>query len=162
VYAANFPPDQRERIWQDYIRLSGLYRAKLDTTVLSSFQEMPLERLKMIAGIDGIKGIFANYGRTHEANAQNLLTEVAGIPVFRSENEGPRVLTFTPHGRRNAEFFIINEVKRWTLRERPAFLHVFLANWLVSAEMVENIAKGLDPEYVVVRPDQLVLLFHQR
>jgi len=82
--------------------------------------------------------------------------------VFRSENEGPRGLTFTPYGRRNAEFFMINEVKRWTPQERPAFLHAFLANWLVSAEMVENIAKWLGPEYAVVRPDQLVLLFQQR
>jgi len=32
------------------------------------WQEMPVERLKMIAGIDGIKGIFANHGRTHETN----------------------------------------------------------------------------------------------
>ena len=70
-------------------------------------------------------------------------------------------MTFTPTGRRNAEYFMINEVKRWTPRQRPAFLHVFLANWLTSMDMAENIAKGLGPEYVAVRPDQLVSLYNQ-
>lgn len=160
-YADNYPPEEREKIWHDYLRLSALYRARLDTTVLSTFQEMAPERLALIARIQGVKGIFANYGRTHATNADNLVTEVAGVPVFRSENAGPGELTYTPGARRNAEYFMINEVKRWTPTQRPAFLHVFLANWLTTMEMAENIAKGLGSAYVAVRPDQLVSLYRQ-
>jgi hypothetical protein len=57
---------------------------------------------------------------------------------------------------------MINEIKRWTPHERPAFLHVFLSNWLTDLEMAANIADGLGPEYVAVRPDQLVLLYQQK
>ena len=56
---------------------------------------------------------------------------------------------------------MIDEVRRWTPRQRPAFLHVFLANWLREMGMATNIANGLGPEYVAVRPDQLVALYRQ-
>lgn len=56
---------------------------------------------------------------------------------------------------------MINEIKRWTPPQRPAFLHVFLANWLTSLDMAEGIVKGLGSEYVPVRPDQLGPLYHQ-
>ncbi len=161
VYADNFPPEQREQIWREFQRLSGLYRQRIDATVMSTLAEMASERLALLARIPGIKGIFANYGRTEVTNADNLLTEAAGVPIFRAVNRGPGAMTFTPSGRRDAEYFMINEVKRWTPRQRPAFLHVFLANWLTSMDMAENIAKGLGPEYVAVRPDQLVLLYNQ-
>ena len=48
---------------------------------------------------------------------------------------------------------MINEIRRWTPERLPASLHVFLANWLSHISMAENIAKGLGPEYVAVRPD---------
>ncbi len=57
---------------------------------------------------------------------------------------------------------MIEEIKRRTPRQRPAFMHVFLANWLTDLEMAANIAEGLGPEYVAVRPDQLVLLYQQQ
>ena len=161
IYADNFPPEQRQQIWRDFQRLSGLYRQKIGVTVMSTLAEMSAERMALLAGIPGMKGIFANYGRTEATNSENLLTEIAGVPVFRAVNHGPGEMTFTPTGRRNAEYFMINEVKRWTPRQRPAFLHVFLANWLTSMDMAENIAKGLGPEYVAVRPDQLVSLYNQ-
>jgi hypothetical protein len=56
---------------------------------------------------------------------------------------------------------MINEIRRWTPERLPASLHVFLANWLSHISMAENIAKGLGPEYVAVRPDQLVALYKQ-
>jgi hypothetical protein len=163
VYADNYPPEQREQIWRDFVRISGIYRARLDTTVMSTFAEMSLERLALLAGIPGLKGIFANYGRTRVTTPENTDTTVGGIPVFRSINSGPPSgYNWTPSARREAEFFMINEIKRWTPRQRPAFLHVFLGNWLTDLEMAANIADGLGPEYVAVRPDQLVLLYQQR
>ncbi len=160
-YAENFPPQEQEKIWRDFQRLSALYREKLDATVMSTLAEMRPERMALLAGIQGIKGIFANYGRTRVTTAENLLSEVAGVPVFRSVNRGPGNFNFTPNARRDAEYFMVNEMKRWTPRERPAFLHVFLANWLTHLEMAENIARGLGAEYVAVRPDQLVQLYQQ-
>jgi len=92
---------------------------------------------------------------------ENLVATVNGVPIFRAINRPPGPFTFTSSARRDAEYFMINEIKRWTPSTHPAFLHVFLANWLTSMEMAGNIAKGLGAEYVAVRPDQLGLLYRQ-
>ena len=176
VFADNYPANECERILAEFVRLSGIYREKLDATVLATFAEMRPERLAKLAAMEGIRGVIANYGRTHSTTSQNLVMESAGRPVFRAMNRQPRPLnpvgganlnlpvglTFTPFGKRNAVDFAIDEIKRWTPAERPAFIHVFLANWLTEMEMAAEIAKGLGPEYVAVRPDQLVALYDQR
>jgi len=176
IFADNYPPGERESILDEFVRLSGIYREKLDATMLATFAEMRPERLAKLASMEGISGVVANYGRTHGTTARNLMTESAGRPVFRAMNRQPRPLnpvgganlnlpvglTFTPFGKRNTVDFAIEEIKRWTPAERPAFIHVFLANWLTEMEMAADIAKGLGPEYVAVRPDQLVALYKQR
>jgi hypothetical protein len=175
IFADNYPVEQREQILAEFVRLSGVYREKLDATVLATFAEMRPERLTKLSSIEGITGVMANYGRTHATTAQNLRTESAGRPVFRAMNRQPRPLnpvgganlnlpvglTFTPFGKRNTVDFAIEEIKRWTPSERPAFIHVFLANWLTEMEMALDIAKALGPQYVAVRPDQLVALYQQ-
>lgn len=162
-FADNFEGEQRQRIWERFRELSGEYRARIDSDALATFAEMEPARLEFLAGIDGIKGVFANYGRTHITTVVNLLTKADGKPVFRALN-GAAVgeLTFTPAGRRTAERTMIDEVRRRTPAQRPAFLNVFLANWLTHMEMAVNIAKGLGPEYVCVRPDQLIDLYDQQ
>ena len=42
-----------------------------------------------LAGISGIQGVFASYGRTHLTTQESLLTVSGGKPVFRSMNRGP-------------------------------------------------------------------------
>ena len=49
-------------------------------------------------------------------------------------------------------------MKRWTPAERPAFVYIFLANWLTSIDMATNIAHLLGPEYTFLRPDQFISL----
>ena len=160
-YAEGYPPEKREKIWEEYLRLSAVYRGRIDASVLSTYAEMSPERLASIAAMPGIAGVFSNYGRTDQTTLENLVTEVRGIPVFRAINRPPYVLTFTPSARRDAERFMINEITAWTPPQRPAFLFVFLANWLTNMEMAENIVKSLGSAYVAVRPDQLVSLYRQ-
>lgn len=160
-YAQNYPADRRDEIWREYLRLSNLYRKRLDATVISTYAEMRPELWKQIAAMPGLSGIFANYGRSRVTTLENLVTTVDGVPIFRAINRPPGPFTFTPSARRDAEYSMINEIKRWTPARRPAFLHVFLANWLTTMDMAANIARGLGEEYVAVRPDQLALLCRQ-
>jgi hypothetical protein len=160
-YAENYPADRRDEIWRDYLRLSNLYRKRLDATVMSTYAEMRPELWKQIAAMPGLSGIFANYGRSRVTTLENVVTTVDRVPIFRAINRPPGPFSFTPSARRDAEYFMINEIKRWTPEGRPAFLHVFLANWLTTMEMAANIARGLGEEYVAVRPDQLALLYRQ-
>lgn len=160
-YAMNYPSEQRDQIWREYLRFSDIYRNRLGATALSTYSEMRPELWELIAGMPGLSGIFANYGRSRATKIDNLVTQVKNVPVFRAINRPPGPFTFTPSARRDAEYFMINEIKRWTPPQRPAFLHVFLANWLTSMEMAANIATGLGSEYVAVRPDQLGPLYRQ-
>lgn len=160
-YAANYPSDERERIWCDYVRASHVYRKCLDATVMATYAEMRPERLALLAESPGLTAIFANYGRTHMTTFDNLVTVVGGVPVFRAIDRPPGPFTFTPSARRDAVYYMINEIKRWTPPQRPAFLHVFLANWLTTLDMAEEIVQGLGSEYVPVRPDQLGPLYQQ-
>jgi hypothetical protein len=161
-FADNFPPEQTQQILERFRELSGEYRGRIDSTILTTLAEMEPSRLEFLAGMDGITAVFANYGRTHITNSQNLLTRAAGKPVFRALN-ATKVgdLTFTPAGRRAAERDVIDEVRRLTPPGRPTFLYVFLANWLTHMEMATNIARGLGSNYICVRPDQLVDLYNQ-
>ena len=160
-YAEGYPPGKRGEIWQEYLHLSALYRARIDATVISTYQEMSPDRLASIAQMPGITGIFSNYGRDEQTTLENLVTDVSGVPVFRASNQPPYMLTFTPSARREAERFTVNEITSWTPPQRPAFLFVFLANWLTNMDMAENIVRALGPRYVAVRPDQLVSLYKQ-
>jgi hypothetical protein len=118
--------------------------------------------MERLAGIAGIEGVFANYGRTHLTTQENLLTVSGGKPVFRSMNRGPGGNTpFTPSSRNDAVQFMVGEVRRWTPAQGPALLHVFLANWLTDMQMVRDIANGLGIRYAFVRPDQLIALWRQ-
>ena len=78
----------------------------MDASTMSTFLEMDPEQLARIASIPGVRGLFANYGRTHITNAGNLLTNVNGKPIFRSVNGSPPHPTFTLEGRKEAVAYL--------------------------------------------------------
>ena len=158
-YAANYPSEQREKIWREYIELSERYLARLDSKVLAVYSEMEPRRMDMFAGMSGVKGIFANYSRSHETTLANQTSTVDGIPWFRAVNDSPGSFTFTPRARQSAVDFMVDDIRRWTPPARPAFLYVFLANWLTEMGMAQTIAQQLGSNYVPVRADELVSLY---
>ncbi len=89
IFADNFPPEQREEILREFVRLPGIYRAKIDASIMATFAEMRAERLERIAAITGIKGIVANYGRTHATTQENLssLPNASAVIDNRWRNE---------------------------------------------------------------------------
>jgi hypothetical protein len=68
------------------LQISSQGRWAVNPIETQSFRRRSLEHLQLIASIGDIRGLFANYGRTHVTNASNLLTTVNGKPVFRSVN----------------------------------------------------------------------------
>jgi hypothetical protein len=158
-YADNYPPAERERIWAEYLAISTAYRARLDASIMTTFAEMEPARLARFAAIEGIDGVFANYGTTSITTLDNQITQASGKPVFRAIGGGTTDYTFTTYGRRQAVTGMLDEIRRFTPPTRPAFMHVFLANWLSHMAMADEIAAKLGPDYIAVRPDQLVALY---
>jgi len=124
----NIPPSSGQ-IWRDFFRIRHLPRRWMPP-VMSTLAEM-LRNGWAAGGNPGTKGIFANYGRTHVTTPGNTDTWLRH-PVFDHQQRAAIRPTTDPFRRRDAEFFMINEIKRWTPHERPAFLHVFLSNWLTD------------------------------
>jgi len=164
-YAANYPPEPRRQILRDFVQLSSRYRQRIDATSLNTYTLMPPELLEVFAAMPGVRGLFADYFRSSGTTVDNAVTVVGGKPVFRAINSHPdwlfANLTFTPEPRKQMERFMTDEIRSWTPKHRPAFLYVSLTNWLRRMDMAANIVKGLGPEYVAVRPDQLVSLYRQ-
>ena len=158
-FAEYLPADRQPQVWDDYVRYSSEYRARLDATVMSTIFEMSPDKLARFAGMPGMKGIFANYGRMAGTTLDNEVFVSAGRPVFRAVNASPPGDVATPEGCRTAADFMIMDIREWTPRNRPGFLHVFLGNWLKSLDVLERVVKGLGSEYVCVRPDQLPGLY---
>ncbi len=160
-YADYYPEKDREAIWREFLRLSGIYRQRIDTTALATFAEMEPPRLALLAGIPGIQAVFANYGRTHLTTRDNLVTVVNGKPVFRAINGGVPGTPFTPEARQAAAENVTAQILHWKPKQLPAFQHIFLANWLTDLEMAQIIYQALGSQYLAVRPDQLVSLWQQ-
>jgi GxGYxYP putative glycoside hydrolase C-terminal domain/GxGYxY sequence motif in domain of unknown function N-terminal len=160
-YADRYSEAERPAILKEYLEISERYRDRLDASTLSTFEEMDPERLELMTSMPGIRGVFANYGRTHVTNASNLLTTVKGKPVFRSVNSLLGNRTFTLEGRREAVDEVVRTIRANTPASPPFFFHVFLGNWLITMDMAKEIVQQLGPKYVAVRPDQLVSLFEQ-
>ena len=158
-FAEFLPAERQKQVWDDYVRYSGEFRARLDATVMSTIFEMSPDKLAKFAGIPGLEGIFANYGRMAGTTRENEVFVSAGKPVFRAINSCPPGDTSTPEGCRQAADFMIKDIREWTPKNRPAFLHIFLGNWLKSLDSLERVVNGLGPEYVCVRPDQLPRLY---
>jgi hypothetical protein len=155
------PADQQKQVWDDYLRYSAEYRARLDATVMSTIFEMSPDRLARFAGMPGLNGIFANYGRMAGTTLENEVFVSAGKPVFRAVNAAPPGDVTTPDGCRKAADFMIKDIREWTPKNRPAFLHIFLGNWLKTLGALELVVKDLGPEFVCVRPDQLAVLYQE-
>jgi len=164
-YATGYPSEQRQPLLRDYQRISSIYRQRIDASVMSTGNEMPSDLLELFATEEGIRGIFANYVRSDETTLDNIVNEVAGIPVFRDVLGLASWLSgnmdFTTYTQKETERNVIAEIKRWTPAHRPTFLHVGINNWLRQMGMLTHIAEGLGPDYVAVRPDQLVQLYRQ-
>jgi hypothetical protein len=151
------------------MQLSAPYLERLDTKVLVTYAEMRPELLERFAKIQGVKGICANYGRRMpcttfptETTLANVLTESGGIPVFRAvtdHNFG--IGTFTPAMRADYAAFLAKDIRALTPRYRPAFLHAFVGNPFTHMEIGQRVIEMLGPEYVAVRPDQLITLYRE-
>ena len=158
-YADALPAVERDKVRRDYVRISEDYARRIDATILTSFAEMAPERRDIFFNNRAIAGVMANYGRTHQTTRENLTTVVAGKPVFRAIN--PTIGdVFTVEARDAAVRSVVRSIQQNRPSGTPLFLHVFLANWFITMDMAEQIAKELGPGYVPVRPDQMVQLWH--
>jgi len=145
-YAYMYPADNQKQIWKEYLQISKVYRERLNLSMLTTFMDMSAEKMADFSNI-GFKGIFYNYLRTYNTTMNNAVSEVNGIPVFR---------TIADAG--NSEQ-LVKDIRLWIPRKRPAMAYISLSNWVTSLKPVNDALKELGPEYIAVTPEQLVDLY---
>jgi hypothetical protein len=157
-FAEKLPESQQEAVWEQYMELSKRYFRLFDFSLLTTYEEMPLKTLERFTELPGIKGIFANYARSDKTTLENETSEVRGIPVFRAIARGGGPLD-TRTGIHRAVASVVADIRQFTPKKSPAFLHVSLSNWMVEMRSLVEIQKTLGPDYVLVRPDHLAALY---
>jgi hypothetical protein len=116
--------------------------------------------LKRFTELPGIKGIYRNYHRFGDTTVENAMTELNGVPIFRTILDGGFSLN-TPEEIRRSAGGIARQLRQFTPQRRPAFLHVSLTNWFVDMRVLEEVEKALGPDYVAVRADHLPALYQE-
>jgi hypothetical protein len=106
--------------------------------------------------IPQLEALFPDYGRRLSSAAEATYPTARNVPVFHA-------VTTWREDEPQAEKCprVVEEIRRFTPKARPAFLHLFALNWFVDLPLLQQIAEGLGPEYVLVRPDHLAELYRQ-
>ncbi len=93
--------------------------------------------------------------------ASDSLLVLAGMPQSLPAADQPGFQAAPKSGpiSKRLGCFRLKEIREWTPSTRPAFLHIFLGNWLKSLAPLELVVEGLGSEYRCVRPDQLPRLY---
>jgi hypothetical protein len=106
--------------------------------------------------IPGLRGVFADYGRTRTDYAQSHFL-AGNVPVFHCLTTG---------GNRDstdeeAADEMLAQILEVTPKEHPAFVVAFGIYWFMGPDEIESIVKRLPKDYVPVLPGELVELYRQ-
>jgi hypothetical protein len=162
-YLDQLPKAAQAAAWKQYLELSADYFKRMDLSLLTTFEAFDLmspENLARFTELPGIKAIYRNYGRFKDTTADNVTTEVNGVPVFRAMLAGSFSLG-NEEEIRQAASDIARQIREFAPTARPAFLHLSLTNWFVDMRVLVEVEKLLGPDYLAVRADHLPELYAQ-
>ena len=109
--------------------------------------------------LPGVRGFLPDYARTpgmtYETAAYCLPVADRRIPVLHALTEH-----FWPsHGKPGDIAARVEELRRLTAGVRPAFVNAFTVNWCFDPDDIAEVMRQLGPDFVAVRPEQLLALF---
>ncbi len=169
VYASRFRKEDRERIWAEYVSLTGRYLKRLDMDGLelynggSSGPTAPVEMIRRFTrGIKGLGYILADLGRHTDISAANANTVLDGVPVFHTLTNF-RVWT-TPEETQTKKMelenaWLLGEIAANTPRERPGFMSTLAISWWYYPAWLKDLHDRLPTRYVPVGPGDLARLY---
>ncbi len=147
--------EEREEIWGRFLDLTKEYMSKMGLDCLWTHHEGE-EYFRIYGEKLNLKCILADYGRQYGVNAyeKSHILLPSDVPVFRS------LTSFDPEGGEKKNFsLLLDDVRRFTPRERPAFMHIFVQCYPMSPSLLKELWEKLGEEYIPLRPDQLSELY---
>lgn len=169
VYASRFRPEDRERIWSEYVEETGHYMKELDLSLVElyagSWSEPrgAMEEIyrRFTKGIPDLKGILSDFGRQDDTTGDNAVEIVDGKPVFHTLM---RWLTWTQQDQLSSQLnkesesvdFTVKELLDHAPTQRPAVMSGLILSWTMSPKLVKRVAEKLPPDVQLMNADQLV------
>lgn len=156
-YGQRFREPDRQRVFDEFLDQTRVYMEKSD---LKDIWIMGVSRPELIRRyaerVPFLQSIFPDYGRRVASYEDATYPTARNVPVFHALTGWREEDT-----REGRVARMIAEVRSITPKERPAFLHLFVWNWGFDLPMLRDVLRGLDDEYVAVRPDHLAALYRQ-
>ena len=169
VYASRFRPEDRKRIWSEYVAETGHYMKELDLPLLELYAgswSEPRGAMEDIyqhftKGIPDLQGILSDFGRQDDTTGENAIEIVDGRPVFHTLM---RWLTWTQQDQLSSQLNKEDESVDYTVKElldhapkqRPAVMSGLILSWTMSPKLVQRVAEKLPPDVQLMNADQLV------
>lgn len=165
-YGKRFREPDRKRVFDEFLDLTADYMQRMDLRELWIMgithpelirryaEKISSHRTQHSALSTNLRALFVDYGRRLTDPNSVTYPTAHNVAVFHAitgwreeDNREERITR------------MVNEISAMTPPTRPAFLHVFVWNWGFDLEMLNEVAKRLGSEYVLVRPDHLALLY---
>ena len=152
IYGSRYA--QPERLFQGYVDLTRQYMGRFDERGLWTHTADPERLRQFAAGVPAMQYFLPDYSRQPDTTATNATGTISGIPSFRA------VVSFDPKGGpEQALKLIVDDIRKYTPPQRPAFLNAFVQCYPCSPTLLKQVLDQLGPEYVPVLPEHLAELY---
>jgi hypothetical protein len=143
TYGYDFKPGYKQKVWDQYNKLTSDYMKRLDMSWVHIFRDgTPIEKIpyKQYAEMPAVKSVFSDYAR--KVPYDQTLYYVDGKLIC--------------HSLSNEQIDKIAELPK------PTFVYIFLYNWDFNCyDKLKTLTDRLPKDAVMVRPDELTELYRQ-
>ncbi|MFQ6099036.1 MAG: hypothetical protein ACE5O2_15000, partial [Armatimonadota bacterium] len=139
----------------EYLALTERYMRRLDLNGVWTHSATKQRLAAFAEHISEMKFLLPDYSRLPTTTAENANERLAaGVPAFHA------LTAFDPKmGQEETIRLMLDDIRKYTPGERPAFMHVFVQCYPWSPTLLRQMLDELGPEYVPVRADHLAELY---
>ena len=171
VYASRFRPEDRERIWREYVAQFDSYRRRLDMDGIELYDggtngpSASVETLRRFTrGMPGLKYILADLGRHTDTTPANASSLVDNTVVFRTLTNfrvwtGSEDLVARKMEGENA--WLLGEITGHAPTARPGFMSALAISWSYYPAWLKDLRAKLPADYITVSPGDLARLWRE-
>jgi hypothetical protein len=146
-----------DAVFRDYLAFTDASMQRLDLRGVWTHTATGRRLAAFAEGVPAVSFMLPDYGRLPSTTGGNANEVLANhVPIFRA------LTTFNPDlGDAATMKLMLDDIRRYTPAERPAFMHVFVQCYPWSPSKLRTMLDALGPEYVPVRADHLAELYLQ-
>ncbi len=171
VYASRFRKEDRERIWSEYVRLTGDYLKRMGMEGLELYtggtggaraSEELLRRFTK--GIPGLRYVLAGLGRHSDVKPDAAAETLDDTAVFHTLTNF-RVWSLTENlmekNMADENAWLLGEIAANTPTSRPGFMSAMAISWIYFPSWLADLKAKLPERYVMVSPGDLARLWSE-